>query len=59
MLQRRQTHVGNKPLNFSPSNGKCNDQLHDLIECFSRAYKQYSFLILNYSLLSIIIIILI
>lgn len=22
MLQRRQTHVGNKPMNFSPSSGK-------------------------------------
>ena len=23
MLQRRQTHAGSKPLNFSPSGGKC------------------------------------
>lgn len=33
ILHRRQTHVGNKPLNFSPSAGKCivDHYLHHLI----------------------------
>lgn len=47
ILQRRQTHVGNKPLNFSPSGGKCTDQLPDLIECccwLSFIYKYFLFL---------------